>query len=732
MGKSSGSIWVSLGLKTAEFQKGIKKAKGQLNGFQKFGAGLKGMFNPMTVGIGVVAGLGTALTNAARTIVEFEKANSKLEAITRSTSSEMKSMSDQAKELGSSTSFTATQVTELQTEFAKLGFPTNEILQMTAATLDGAAALGSDLASQAALTGAVLKQYGLDAGEAAIVNDVMAEAAASSALDFEKLNTALPIVGATAGAAGVSFERTTALLGTLSDRGLDASSSGTALRNVFLELSKTGLTYEQAMAKINTATDKNAAALDLFGKRGATAGVILAESGVSLGEFEQKLNDANGAAKIMAQTMLDDVAGDITIAESAWTGFILSIEDGTGVLSKLSREVVQLGTTYLGVLTSMNNGDIDGLSNTWLKHLGVLDDTAKTYQTASGKIVLSQEELVKASQNSEAAVSELKNRFNEGSIDAVQFQRGVEMLANGFKRMSIEERSAKEAAKLLADENQRLQDETDALAIATELATAKSKKFAEAQKKSAIATQKTQDKIDTFATSLLAVDYSEIGTGEDIFAGTDDILTKMTEDFNNKAPKLEVPITLLPPTEEEQEKAFVAMAKLEEKAQAAGDATAASFDVMGSAMVDSMIEGEGQMAQFSRSIAKLAINVVSKMLGISIANAIRAGTETGASSGPAAAVVTPTLIGTTVASVVGAFAQIAFADGGLVTGPTMGLVGEGVGTTKTNPEVIAPLDKLKSFIGGEGGGVGNVVFKIEGSTLVGILKREGKSNNYSN
>ena len=41
-----------------------------------------------------------------------------------------------------------------------------------------------------------------------------------------------------------------------------------------------------------------------------------------------------------------------------------------------------------------------------------------------------------------------------------------------------------------------------------------------------------------------------------------------------------------------------------------------------------------------------------------------------------------------------------FAQGGLVTGPTVGLIGEGIGTTASNPEVIAPLDKLKNFIGG--------------------------------
>ena len=58
------------------------------------------------------------------------------------------------------------------------------------------------------------------------------------------------------------------------------------------------------------------------------------------------------------------------------------------------------------------------------------------------------------------------------------------------------------------------------------------------------------------------------------------------------------------------------------------------------------------------------------------------------------------------------------------------MVGEGKGTTQSNPEVIAPLDKLKSFLGG-GDGNENVTFRIEGNTLVGVLNRQVKSNKYS-
>ncbi len=337
----------------------LKKQSGFVAGVKK------GMGQWATSMIGVTVAIGAAtkiIGSAVNIIKDFEKANSKLESVLSSTfnsvedgTQKMKLLSEQSKELGSTTAFTATNVAELQTEFAKLGFPTEDILNMTEATLNGAAALGSDLGEQASLTGATLKQFGLDSTEATRVNDVLAASASKSALDFSKLSTALPIVGATANTAGVSLERTTSLLGTLSNRGLDASSAATSLRNIFLELSKKGLTYNEAMEKINNATDKNKTAMDLFGKRAATAGIILAETGGSVDELTVALEGADGAAKDMADTMLDNLAGDLTKAESAWEGFILSLEDGEGVFSEVTRSLTQGFTEVLGGLTLLND-----------------------------------------------------------------------------------------------------------------------------------------------------------------------------------------------------------------------------------------------------------------------------------------------------------------------------------------------------------------------------------------
>ena len=70
-----------------------------------------------------------------------------------------------------------------------------------------------------------------------------------------------------------------------------------------------------------------------------------------------------------------------------------------------------------------------------------------------------------------------------------------------------------------------------------------------------------------------------------------------------------------------------------------------------------------------------------------------------------------------------------FAEGGLVTQPTLGLIGEGIGTSTSNPEVIAPLDKLKSMIGGgnqhitvTGKLIGNDIFLSNAKTGVDRLR----------
>ena len=312
--------------------------------------------NLITSGIRLV---GTALRNATQTVMNFQDANARLNSILGVTREQTAALREQQIQLGSSTAFTASQAADAQTELAKLGFTMSEITNLTPAVLDLAAASGTDLPNAAAIAGATLRQFGIESSEAQRVVDVMAKSFGSSALDIEKFSVAMAAAGPVAANAGVSMERTTALIGTLADRGLDASTAGTSLRNIFLDLSASGMTFEEAMNEVLTATDSNKRALELFGKRGATTAVILAKNAEAAGNLEMKLMDAGDAAKAMAEEQLNTLSGDLTKLSSAWEGFILRLENGEGTLAKVSRSFVKATADAVGFLSAIESTSND-------------------------------------------------------------------------------------------------------------------------------------------------------------------------------------------------------------------------------------------------------------------------------------------------------------------------------------------------------------------------------------
>lgn len=337
------------------------------NAFNKLGGILKSGLGILGITAGI-AGIARLVGNAVNIFKDFEQANSKLQSVLGATADEMKQLSNLAKDLGASTSFTASQVTELQTEFAKLGFPTKDILNMTESTLNAAAAMGSGLGEQAALTGATIKAFGLTSQDTARVNDVLAKSTTRSALDFSKLNASMSTIAPVAKALGFGLEDTVALLGNLSDSGFDASTAATATRNIMLNLADSSSVLSKRLKEpvkdlpslikglkqlTNEGVDLSEA-LELTDVRSVAAFSTFLEGTDSLERLSAELNNANGASKQMADTMLDNLAGDITKAESAWEGFILSLEDGEGAISKALRSITQFVTEALSGLTRLN------------------------------------------------------------------------------------------------------------------------------------------------------------------------------------------------------------------------------------------------------------------------------------------------------------------------------------------------------------------------------------------
>ncbi|MCH7724591.1 MAG: phage tail tape measure protein, partial [Bacteroidetes bacterium] len=274
----------------------------------------------------------------------FEKQMAKVRAISGATDAEFKLLVNDAKRLGESTEKTAANVGELQLAFAKLGFTTPQIIAATEATLDLATATDEDLAQSALVAAKTIKGFNLSAEETARVTDVMALSFSSSALNLNAFQDAMKTVAPVALAVNSTLESTTAVLSTLVDAGLDASTAGTSLRNIFIELAKQGITWEDAMEQVRNSTNKLRTATDLFGKRASTAALIIADNSEKIDTLTESYNNAEGSAKAMADIMRDTLIGDLDRATSAIQGMVIQIGEK---LNPILRTIIQGFTFFI-------------------------------------------------------------------------------------------------------------------------------------------------------------------------------------------------------------------------------------------------------------------------------------------------------------------------------------------------------------------------------------------------
>ena len=322
---------------------------GLINQVKSLGTSFKGI--AVGVGVGAIAGISSLFVSATKKGAEFAQALSTLEAISGATDSEINQLANSAKELGATTQFTSKQVVGLQTEFAKLGFTTKEILNATKSTLDLAASLDIGLGEAASIAGSTLRAFGLQTSETQRVVDVMASSTSSTALDFDALRESLKLVAPTSRAMNVSIEETTAMLGVLADNGLKGSIAGTGLSKTFIELNKKGIPLNEALKQVANSSDALNTAIDLVGVVGSKSLLTLANNAPKIDTLTESFNNSAGAAKELAETRLDNLAGDTTKLSSAWEGFLLSIEDGKGIFNTIARGIVQATTALLNFIT---------------------------------------------------------------------------------------------------------------------------------------------------------------------------------------------------------------------------------------------------------------------------------------------------------------------------------------------------------------------------------------------
>ena len=340
-----GDLIATIGADTRDFNNKIagvqKKMKGMVGNIQRMGVGMSAA---------VTAPLTAIAAKSFNVAADFEQSMAKVVAVSGATGKQFQMLEQDALRLGSATRFTATEVSGLQLEFAKLGFTSDEITKVTESTLALAQASGSDLARSAEVAGATLRGFGLEAEETQRVTDVMAASFSGTALDMESFAESMKFVAPVAKAAGMSIEETTAMLGTLANAGIKGSQAGTALRRIISELGATGGDVAGAISNLATQGLNLADAKDEVGRSAQSALLVLSKGTETTAELGAAFRDAQGKAQEMAGVMDNTSRGALARMQSAIEGAQISmgkvlapiVERLAGFISDLANKFQQL------------------------------------------------------------------------------------------------------------------------------------------------------------------------------------------------------------------------------------------------------------------------------------------------------------------------------------------------------------------------------------------------------
>lgn len=339
----------------------------------------------------ILAGTATAIgaIGAASVKVgsDFEASMSKVAAISGATGDDLKALTDKAKEMGATTKFSASESADALQYMAMAGWKTDDMLNGLEGIMNLAAASGEDLATTSDIVTDALTAFGLSAEDSTHFADVLAQASSNANTNVGMMGETFKYVAPVAGALGYTAEDTALAIGLMANSGIKASQAGTSLRSIMSRMAKPTKEVQGAMDKLKVSlTDSNgnmkslnevmgdlrkgfaglseAEAAEMaaaLGGQEAMSG-LLAIVNASDDDFD-KLSDAiyscDGAAKRMADTMNDNLQGQITILKSGLEGLGISLYEN---MEAPLKEVVKEAQNMVQQLQdAFNNGGLDSL-----------------------------------------------------------------------------------------------------------------------------------------------------------------------------------------------------------------------------------------------------------------------------------------------------------------------------------------------------------------------------------
>ena len=315
--------------------------------------------NPATQ-IAAFAGISLGVADTLNTFKDFEAGMSQVKAVSGATGKDLEKLTAKAKEMGASTKFTAAESAEAMNYMAMAGWKTKDMLGGIEGIMSLAAASGESLGTTSDIVTDALTAFGLKASDAGHFSDVLAAASSNANTNVSMMGETFKYAGSMAGSLGYSIEDVALTTGLMANSGIKASMAGTSLNTIMTRLATDAGASSKKLGALGTITkklgvefyDSKGNARDfsdmLEEMRAATKGLsdeeksniaktiagmqaqkgllaILNASEKDYKKLSKAINNSDGAAKNMADTMQDNLSGSITYLQSAVDGVKISL-----------------------------------------------------------------------------------------------------------------------------------------------------------------------------------------------------------------------------------------------------------------------------------------------------------------------------------------------------------------------------------------------------------------------
>jgi TP901 family phage tail tape measure protein len=363
---SDGEVKVGIDLDTSKVTASAKTAGSQIKagiteGTSAANTAFSGMQSVATTAFKAISalGVGFSLANVVSEVLSvgeaYETSMSNVAALSGATGDAYDELADKARQLGATTTFSASEAADALGYMALAGWDTEEMLEGVDGVLTLAQAGMMDLAEASDLVTDYLSAFNMTADETSRMVDVLSYTQANANTTVTQLGDAFGNCAANANAAGLDIETTSAAIAMMSNQGLKGSEAGTALNAVFRDMTskmKDGAiaigdvsvavadsegNYRDLIdiiADITAATEgmgaaEKAAAMQSTFTAHSIKGInLLTNAGAdAMREFRDELYNCSGAGDDLAATMTDNLEGDMKAVQSATEELYLQIYD---------------------------------------------------------------------------------------------------------------------------------------------------------------------------------------------------------------------------------------------------------------------------------------------------------------------------------------------------------------------------------------------------------------------